>query len=68
MTEARNELGEEFGEERMHEIIKNCDTKTAEELKENLFNSVINFCGNTPLHDDLTIVVLKNSDNQPISG
>jgi serine phosphatase RsbU (regulator of sigma subunit) len=60
VTEARNNDGEEYGEERLIELLKGCKTKTAKEIKDQLIDSVVNFCDETPLHDDLTFIVLKN--------
>ena len=59
VTEARNETGDEFGEDRLHQLIQGCKNKSAEEIKDNLLNAVVDFCGKTSLHDDLTFIVLK---------
>jgi sigma-B regulation protein RsbU (phosphoserine phosphatase) len=63
VTEARNGDGLEFGEERLTLLLKSCRAKTAMEIKENLLSSVLDFCGKTQLHDDLTFVILKNCLN-----
>jgi serine phosphatase RsbU (regulator of sigma subunit) len=60
VIEARNKEGMEFGEERLISLIKDCQDISAKEIKETLLNSVVDFCGETPLHDDLTFVILKN--------
>ncbi len=60
VTEARNRDGTEYGEDRLVELFKECRADKAEEIKERIVNSVIEFCGDTPLHDDLTFIVLKN--------
>lgn len=60
VTEARNRDGIEFGEERLIGLVKECYNFSAEEIKDKLLNSVVEFCGSTPLHDDLTFVILKN--------
>ena len=52
--------GMEFGEERLMGLVKECYNFSAEEIKDKLLNSVVEFCGSTPLHDDLTFVILKN--------
>ncbi len=59
VIEARNSRGEEFSEERLLELLQNCDSDSAEKIKENLMNAVIRFCEDTPLHDDLTFVILR---------
>lgn len=60
ITEARNKDGIEFGEERLIELFNKCKNKSASEIKDKIVNTVIEFCGETPLHDDLTLVILKN--------
>ncbi len=59
VTEARNSRGEEFGEDRLLDHLKNCNSNSANDIKENLLKFVVDFCGDTPLHDDLTFSVLK---------
>ena len=59
VTEARNAKGEEFSEERLQALLQGCVGKSAEETKEQLIQSIIDFCGETPLHDDLTFIVLR---------
>ncbi len=60
VTEARNEDGIEFGEDRLTSLVKACKAETAKQIKEYLLNSVSDFCGNAQLHDDLTFVILRN--------
>ncbi|MEJ2049519.1 MAG: SpoIIE family protein phosphatase [Calditrichota bacterium] len=60
VTEARNESGEEYGEERLYQLIQDCKNKSAEEIKDILLNAVVDFCGKTSLHDDLTFIILKS--------
>ncbi|MBN2365218.1 MAG: SpoIIE family protein phosphatase, partial [Calditrichaeota bacterium] len=64
VTEARNSEGSEFGEERLASLLKECNGYKAEEIKERLVNSVVNFCGSTPLHDDMTFIILQNCTTQ----
>lgn len=59
LTEARNPNAQEFGEERLCALIMNCQNLSAIELKEKIMDSVMDFIGNTPLHDDLTLIVVK---------
>lgn len=63
VTEARNEDGIEFGEDRLTSLVKACKAETAKQIKEYLLNSVSDFCGNAQLHDDLTFVILRNRYN-----
>ncbi|OGB63191.1 MAG: hypothetical protein A2Y94_02740 [Caldithrix sp. RBG_13_44_9] len=60
LTEARNGEGLEFGEERLLLLFKDCKRNSAFEIKEKLVKTVVEFCAETPLHDDLTFVILKN--------
>lgn len=60
VIEARNKEGMEYGEDRLISLVKDCQDISAKEIKETLLNSVVDFCGETPLHDDLTFVILKN--------
>jgi len=59
LTEARDAKGEEFGEERLYELLNSCKSLSAEEIKETIMEKVTTFVNNTPLHDDLTIIVIK---------
>jgi sigma-B regulation protein RsbU (phosphoserine phosphatase) len=59
VTEAQNQLNEEFGMERLSAIVRNSSSLSAEELIMNIFNSAANFCGDVGFRDDVTIVVVK---------
>ncbi len=59
VTEARNSIGEEYSEERLLALIRSCNSMSAEFLKDRVFEELTDFCGRTPLHDDLTLVVAK---------
>ncbi len=59
VTEAENQLGEEFGIERLSAVVQGGSSLSAEELTINIFNSAANFCGDVGFHDDVTIVVVK---------
>src|SRR5229473_50069 len=59
ITEAENQLGEEFGLERLSAVVLGGSSLSAEELTINIFNSATNFCGDVGFHDDVTIVVVK---------
>lgn len=60
VTEARNGDGLEYGEERLLDLMQQCKENSAEQIKDKLLDSVSNFCGKTPLHDDLTFIILRN--------
>ncbi|HLG16294.1 MAG TPA: SpoIIE family protein phosphatase [Blastocatellia bacterium] len=59
VTEALNAKGEEFGEGRLREIVSNSADLSAHDLSAKIVESVRAWCGDTPQHDDLTLVVMK---------
>lgn len=59
LTEARNADGEEFGEERLCQILHDIGNQNAGEIKEHILDEIMSFVGETPLHDDLTFIVIK---------
>ena len=61
VTEARNNSGEEYGEERLSKVIYKSKKLSVFEIKENILDDIMNFVGNYPLHDDLTFIVIKRN-------
>ena len=61
LTEAQNESGEFYGEERLIKLMKNAAVKSSEQLGDFILSDVDLFIGKTPAHDDLTLVILKKS-------
>lgn len=59
LPEARNENGEEFGEERLCQVFHNLYDLNAGQIKERVLDEIMKFVGETPLHDDLTFIVMK---------
>ena len=59
ITEAMNANEEEFGENRLYDVIIKNKNESAEKLIEIIFNEVRNFTGNTPQMDDITLIVIK---------
>ena len=59
VTEAENQLGEEFGMESLSAVVRDGSSLSAEELTIQIFNSAANFCGDIGFHDDVTVVVVK---------
>jgi Stage II sporulation protein E (SpoIIE) len=61
VNEAMNEHREEFGDERLLNIVRDGITSdtTAEEARVILVKAVDEFRGSAPAHDDMTLVVLK---------
>jgi serine phosphatase RsbU (regulator of sigma subunit) len=58
VTEAENRLGEEFGMERLSEIVQLGSSLSAENLMTKIYNAAADFCGDN-LNDDVTILVVK---------
>ncbi|HST21860.1 MAG TPA: GAF domain-containing SpoIIE family protein phosphatase, partial [Blastocatellia bacterium] len=59
VTEAFNIEGEEFGEERLKNLLASSSHLCAQELSEKIVDSVRDWCLDTQPHDDLTLVVMK---------
>ena len=59
ITEAMNSGEEEFGDNRLTDILLKNKNESAEKIIEIIFNEVENFAGNVPPMDDKTIVVIK---------
>ncbi len=59
VIEARNAQGDEYSEERLMELARECNSDSVGDLKNRILDSVTDFCGKTPLHDDLTFVIVK---------
>ena len=57
LTEALDSDGEQFGEERLIQLLCEHRERSAEELKEIVFSAVGDFCGNT-FHDDAALMVV----------
>ena len=57
VTEARDESGEEFGEERLHECLRSYRGRNAAELRTLILNEVTEFCGHQ-FDDDATLMVV----------
>jgi sigma-B regulation protein RsbU (phosphoserine phosphatase) len=59
VTEARNQLGEEFGTERLSAVLRRGSSLSAEGLMTDIFNSAADFCSGVGFNDDVTILVVK---------
>ncbi len=57
LTEAVDATGEQFGEERLMQLLCDHRDRSAEDLKEIVFNEVGEFCGNT-FRDDAALMVV----------
>jgi serine phosphatase RsbU (regulator of sigma subunit) len=59
LSEARNKDNEEFGEERLCEIIKSNSHLNADQLKKVVIDEILSFLDGQNLHDDLTLILVK---------
>ncbi len=59
VTEARNADDQEFGEASLRGIIDHSSHVPAQQLSERIVESVREWCGDVPPHDDLTLVVMR---------
>ncbi len=59
ITEAENNKAEEYGMDRLTEIINNGNFINAGELLELVYKDVQKFTGKTPQHDDMTMIVIR---------
>jgi sigma-B regulation protein RsbU (phosphoserine phosphatase) len=59
VTEARNDDDQEFGEANLQRIIDSFSYMPAQELSQRIVDSVREWRGDVPPHDDLTLVVMK---------
>ena len=58
VTEAENPFGEEFGFERLAEVVRQGSSLSAEDLMSNVYDAAANFCSDD-FNDDATILVVK---------
>jgi sigma-B regulation protein RsbU (phosphoserine phosphatase) len=59
ITEARNARNEEFGEQRLIDVINENKHAQAAQLRDRILTVVKNFSGDQPQHDDETLLVLE---------
>lgn len=59
LSEARNKDNDEFGEERLCEIIQANSEFDAKQLKEVIIDDILKFLNGQNLHDDLTLILMK---------
>jgi serine phosphatase RsbU (regulator of sigma subunit) len=68
VTEAENQLGEEFGMERLSATVRSGSSLSAEDLMSDIYNAAADFCGDA-FDDDVTILVVKcEFDRSPTPG
>jgi sigma-B regulation protein RsbU (phosphoserine phosphatase) len=58
-TEASTKDGDEFGENRLFDVVSESKDSTANAIIQKVVRSIKSFVGNHPQHDDMTMVVIK---------
>jgi len=58
LVEAENKLAQEFGEQRLLDILQLDSTISSSELLSKIMASLDAFVGETPQHDDVTCMVI----------
>jgi len=59
ITEAKNPYNEEFGYERLKEILESNAQNNAEQIKEAIVKNLYDFCGSHVIDDDVTALIIK---------
>jgi serine phosphatase RsbU (regulator of sigma subunit) len=59
LSEAMNRRGEEYGEDRMQNVIRKNIRSSSSQIIEKIIQDVRNFRGDNDLYDDLTVIVIK---------
>ena len=59
LTEARDSDKNEYGEDRVIEIVKKCRKLNVEAIQKNIIQDVTEFIGETSQHDDLSLICTK---------
>jgi sigma-B regulation protein RsbU (phosphoserine phosphatase) len=59
VTEATNEFNQEFGEDKLEQIIKFNADKNSKEIQEAVISGIHSFANEMPLKDDHTLIIIK---------
>lgn len=59
INESMNSTGEEYGEQRIADMLQKCAEKNAADIRDCLMQDVKSFTGEIPQHDDQTLVIIK---------
>ena len=59
VTEARNPRKEEFGEERLKDLVSKYKDLSAQDITKKTYETLLHFRSKAPQHDDITIMVLR---------
>ena len=64
VSEAMNSQEEEWGEENLIGILRESKNRHPQTLVDDIFRAADKFAGDTPQHDDMTIVILSVTGHQ----
>ena len=59
VTEAKNKKGDEFGYDRLTEVVLEVSAMEPRLMQENLINRLYEFSGTSAINDDYTIMIIK---------
>jgi sigma-B regulation protein RsbU (phosphoserine phosphatase) len=59
LTDAENDAGENFGEQRLARAVCECGRQSATQVLNYLVSEVNRFCGGVPAFDDLTLCIVR---------
>ena len=59
ITEAKNAKGDEFGYDRLREVILEVKDHSSREIQEHLINRLYEFTGTENINDDYTTMIVK---------
>jgi sigma-B regulation protein RsbU (phosphoserine phosphatase) len=68
VMDAQNPHGDFFGQDRLLEIVKEQNGRTAREVRDVLVAAVYAFSGPQPQVDDITLMVLQRDLPEPVEG
>jgi sigma-B regulation protein RsbU (phosphoserine phosphatase) len=66
VVEALNPEGEEFGQERLCELLRANARMNSQQILNRLHEAIQSFSGNAPQSDDITMVILGFRESQPV--
>lgn len=66
VTEAVNPRGEEFGIERLSEVVSKCVEKSAAGIRDRIESALSTFTETAPANDDITLVIVKRLVNNAL--
>lgn len=61
VSEAMDAGRDQFGEERLHEVLRKGVDDTASALRDRILRTIDAHCGSTPRHDDTTMIVVRRT-------